>query len=344
MDSTLNYRKLGKSGIKVSAMGMGCWAIGGPFKSKDGRLFAYGNVNDNESVKTIHKALEIGVNLFDTAEAYGHGHSEEVLGQALKDSRDDVVIATKFRSVYDPKTQTNVDKTVILEKLRESVNKSLKRLQTDYIDIYQLHNARQDPTSALLIRDCLEELVDEGKIHYFGWSTDDASRAEQFVKSKHCTAIQYVLTVTRINTPMAKLCEENNLAGIIRSPFASGTLTGKYTKDTKRSPDHMLSETDFSTERYIKTFQVLDQLKELLIEQDRTLVQGILGYIWAKDDRAIPIPGAKTVNQITENAKALEIGPISQQVKHEIDSIFSELQVDFSYDNFAYYKEDKKDG
>jgi aryl-alcohol dehydrogenase-like predicted oxidoreductase len=323
---------------------MGCFAIGGSFKSKDGQIFAYGKVNDDESVATIHKALDIGVNLFDTAEAYGHGHSEEVLGQVLKESRDDVVIATKFRSVYDPKTQTNVEKPVILEKLRESVNKSLKRLQTDYIDIYQLHNARQDSSSALLIRDCLEELVEEGKIRYYGWSTDDVSRAEQFVKSKHCIAIQYALTITRINTPMATLCEENDLAGIIRSPFASGTLTGKYTKDTKRSPDHMLSETDFNIERYIKTFQALDQLKELLAEQGRTLVQGILGYIWAKNDRAIPIPGAKTVDQITENAKSLELGPISQQIMGEIDSIFSELQLDFSYDNFAYYKEDKKDG
>ncbi|MFX0185548.1 MAG: aldo/keto reductase [Candidatus Hodarchaeota archaeon] len=338
------YRKLGKSGIKVSAMGMGCWAIGGPFKTKDGRLLAYGNVNDKESIETIQKAVEIGINIFDTAEAYGHGHSEEVLGQALKDYRNDVIIATKFSSVYDPKTQTNNQKTAILEKLQEAVDKSLKRLQTDYIDVYQLHNARQDPSSALLIRDCLEELVDEGKIHYYGWSTDDASRAEQFAKSKHCTAIQYVLTVTRINTPMAKLCEENNLAGIIRSPFASGTLTGKYTRDTKRNPDHMLSETDFSTERYIRTFETLDQFKELLIEQDRTLVQGILGYIWAKNDRAIPIPGAKTVEQITENAKALELGSISKQFMSEIDSLFSELQVDFSYDNFAYYKQDKKDG
>ncbi|MFX0151381.1 MAG: aldo/keto reductase [Candidatus Hodarchaeota archaeon] len=336
-------RRLGKSNIEVSAMGMGCWAIGGPFKGKDGRLFAYGNVNDKESIETIQKALEMGINFFDTAEAYGHGHSEEVLGQALKDCRDDVIIATKFSNVYDPTVNSNSQKTAILEKLHEAVEKSLERLQTEYIDIYQLHNARQDPASALLIKDCLEELVDKGKIHYFGWSTDDASRAEYFAKSKYCTAIQYILTVTRVNTPIAKLCEETNLAGIIRSPFASGTLTGKYTKDTKRNSNHMLSEVDFSVERYVKTFQALDQFKELLIEQDRTLVQGILGYIWAKNDRAIPIPGAKTVKQITENAKTLELGPISQKIMHEVDSIFSELQVDFSYDNFDYYKEDKKD-
>ncbi|MFW9902948.1 MAG: aldo/keto reductase [Candidatus Thorarchaeota archaeon] len=339
----LYTRRLGKSNIEVSALGMGCFAIGGPFKNEDGNLFAYGKVEDKESIDTIHKALEAGVNFFDTAEAYGHGHSEEILGQALKYRRDEVVIATKFRSVYDPKIHTYMDKTSILQKLRESVNKSLNRLQTDYIDIYQLHNARQDPTSALLIRDCLEELVDEGKIRYYGWSTDDPNRVEQFAKSKHCTAIQYVLTITRINTPIAKICEENNLAGIIRSPFASGTLTGKYTKATKRSSDHMLSTVDFNIKRYINTFQLLEQLKELLTEYGRTLVQGILGYIWAKDERAIPIPGAKTINQITENTRSLELGPISRQLMNEIDSIFSELQLDFSYDNFAYYKEDKKD-
>lgn len=337
-------RKLGKSNIEVSALGMGCWAIGGPFEGSNGEILGYGKVNDHESIQTIHKALELGVNFFDTAEAYGRGHSEEILGNVLKDRRDDVVIATKFRTVYDPNTETTANKDIILDKLQRSLDNSLKRLQTDYIDIYQLHNARQDSISALIIKDCLEKLVDEGKIRFYGWSTDDASRAEEFAKGKHCLAMQYVLTVTRINTPMAKLCKDNNLAGIIRSPFASGTLTGKYNKNTKRTPDHMLAKTDFSTERYIKIFQALDQLKELLAEEGRTLVQGILGYIWAKNDGVIPIPGAKTVNQIVENAKTLEFGPISQKLMGEIDTIFLEQQVDFSIENFPYYQETTKEG
>jgi aryl-alcohol dehydrogenase-like predicted oxidoreductase len=324
-------------------MGLGCWAIGGPFTTKDGRRMAYGKVDDKESINTVQTALEKGINLFDTAEAYGHGHSEEVLGQALKNSekeREEVIIATKFSNVATQNGQGNNPKRGIREKLEEAVSGSLQRLQTDYIDLYQLHSARHNPTSALLIAECLEELVDEGKIRYYGWSTDDANRAEQFAKKTHCTAIQYVLTVSRINTPMAKLCEVNDLAGIIRSPLGSGTLTGKYAKDTKRDPDHMLSNTDFTTERYIQTFRALDQLKGFLTEQGRTLVQGILGYIWAKNDRAIPIPGAKTITQIAENAKTLEQGPISQKDMREIDSIFKEIQVDFSYENFAYYKQD----
>jgi len=103
----------------------------------------------------------------------------------------------------------------------------------------------------------------------------------------------------------------------------------------------MLGAVDFDTERYEKIFQTLDQLKTLL--EDRTLVQGILGYIWAKNDRAIPIPGAKTVDQITEIGQCLDLGPLTKQEMGDIDSLFSELQLDFSYDNFAYYKEDKKE-
>ncbi|MHA1945237.1 MAG: aldo/keto reductase [Candidatus Hodarchaeales archaeon] len=334
-------RRLGKSNIEVSGLGMGCFGIGGPFKTKDGRFLAYGDVNDKESIEVMHKALDLGINFFDTAEAYGiEGRSEKVMGQALKDYRDDVIIATKFSSVYKSTTKIQANKVSILEKLHEAVDNSLKRLQTDYIDVYQLHSSRQDPDSALLIGECLETLVEEGKIRYYGWSTDDASRAEMFSKGKHCTALQYVLTLTRINTPIARLCEENDLAGIIRSPFASGTLTGKYTKNTKRQSNHMLGGTDFDTERYEKIFQTLDQLKELL--EDRTLVQGILGYIWAKDDRAVPIPGAKTVDQIAEIGQCLDLGPITKQEMGEIDSLFSELQLDFSYENFAYYKDDKK--
>jgi len=335
-------RRLGKSNIEVSGLGLGCFGIGGPFKTKDGRFLAYGDVNDKESIEVIHKALDLGINLFDTAEAYGtEGRSEKVLGQALKDYRDDVIIATKFSSVYKSRSKIQATKASILEKLHEAVDNSLKRLQTDYIDVYQLHSSRQDPDSALLIGECLEVLVEEGKIRYYGWSTDDATRAEMFSKGKHCVALQYGLTLTRINTPIARLCEENDLAGIIRSPFASGTLTGKYTKNTKRPSNHMLGAVDFDTERYEKIFQTLDQLKTLL--EDRTLVQGILGYIWAKNDRAIPIPGAKTVDQITEIGQCLDLGPLTKQEMGDIDSLFSELQLDFSYDNFAYYKEDKKE-
>jgi aryl-alcohol dehydrogenase-like predicted oxidoreductase len=147
-----NYtRRLGKSNIQVSGLGMGCFAIGGPFKGNGGQIFAYGEVDDKESIHTIHKALELGVNFFDTAEAYGiEGRSEKVLGEALKGRREDVVIATKFSDVFDDTKESILDRKLIREKLAKALNGSLERLQTDYIDVYQLHNAVQQSESALV--------------------------------------------------------------------------------------------------------------------------------------------------------------------------------------------------
>lgn len=190
----------------------------------------------------------------------------------------------------------------------------------------------------MVISDTLEDLVNEGKIHYYGWSTDDPERAKEFAKGKNCTVIQFILNILRNNTPMANLCEMNDLAGIIRQPMQSGILSGKYTKETKRASNHFYANVDFTTERYEKIFNSLNSLKDLLKNNNLTMVQTALGYIWAKNKKVIPIPGAKTVEQITENAKTLESGPISQNFMREIDSLFKELHHDFSYDNFEYYK------
>ncbi|MHA1967950.1 MAG: aldo/keto reductase [Candidatus Hodarchaeales archaeon] len=331
-------RKLGKSNREVSALGMGCWGIGGPFKNQEGQYLAYGDVDDKESIKTVQTALYLGINFFDTADVYGCGHSEKILGQALKDEREDVVIATKFGSTFDPETRTTLGKNFSPEYINKAVNDSLRRLQTNYIDIYQLHDARHDSENALVIRDILEDLVNEGKIRYYGWSTDDPERAKEFAKGENCLAIQYILNILRNNTPIAEICEIYDLAGIIRQPMQSGILSGKYTKDTKRASNHFYANADFTTERYEKIFNSLNFLEDVLKNNDLTMVQTALSYIWAKNNRAIPIPGAKTVEQITENAKTLESGPISQKFMREIDSIFKELHHDFSHDNFEYYK------
>ncbi|MFX0087240.1 MAG: aldo/keto reductase [Candidatus Hodarchaeota archaeon] len=331
-------RKLGKSNIKISALGMGCWGIGGPFKSQNGNYLAYGDVKDKESIKTVHKALNLGINFFDTADVYGCGHSEKILGQALKDHREEVIIATKFGNTFNSETRTVLGKDFSPEYISKAVNSSLQRLQTDYIDIYQLHDARHDSEGALIIKDILEKLVDEGKIHFYGWSTDDAERAKEFAKGEHCVAMQYIMNITRHNTPMANLCKETNLAEIIRQPLRSGILTGKYTKNTKRAPNHFLGKTNFNTDLYAKIFNSIEQMKDILKESELTIVQAALGYIWAKNNGTIPIPGAKTENQITEIAKILEYGPISPKVMNDIDSIFKESQMDFSYENFSYYK------
>lgn len=144
--------------------------------------------------------------------------------------------------------------------------------------------------------------------------------------------------ITPNHVMIAELCKKNNLAGIIRQPIQSGILSGKYTKDTKRDSNHFYAGVDFTTERYKEIFESVEALKDLLIQHDLTMVQASLGYIWAKNKRVIPIPGAKTIEQISENAKTLEYGPISRKLMSDIDSLFKNLQVDFSYETFPYYK------
>jgi aryl-alcohol dehydrogenase-like predicted oxidoreductase len=127
-------RTLGRSNIEVSALGLGCWAIGGPWSWSDGRAMGWGQVDDAESARAIHKALDLGVSFFDTAANYGAGHSERILGQALAGRRDRVVIATKFGHVVDEETRVVHDDDVLLENIRQDCENSLRRLGTDYID------------------------------------------------------------------------------------------------------------------------------------------------------------------------------------------------------------------
>ncbi len=333
-------RKLGKSDKTISAMGMGCWAIGGPFQNENGDYLGYGEVDDKESIATIHTALDLGLNLFDTADVYGCGHSEQILGQAFQGyEREDIIIATKFGSTFDEETKRVTGKNFTEEYINEAIDASLKRLQTDYLDIYQLHDSRHDRIDALRVRDILENLVQEGKIRYYGWSTDDPERMRQFSSGTHCIAVEYVLHLLRANTAMIRLCDAENLVSIIRQPIQSGLFSGKYDTTTKRDPKHFYGKSDFSTEYYQRIFAAIDKMKELIQEYDLTMVQATIGYIWAKNDQTFPIPGAKTVQQITENSSCLNLGPISNSLMKEIDAIFVEQQSDFSYETFPYYKQ-----
>jgi aryl-alcohol dehydrogenase-like predicted oxidoreductase len=191
---------LGKSGIEVSAMGMGCWAIGGPWTWSDGRAMGWGQVDDAESIRAIHAALDLGINFFDTAANYGAGHSERVLGQALVGRRDQAVIATKFGHIIDEQTRVVTgDDDAVLENIRQDCENSLRRLDTDYIDIYQLHAGNYDPVKAVGLLEVLEELVAEGKIRAYGWSTNDTDRARVFAQGEHCAAIQHTMYVFRLS-------------------------------------------------------------------------------------------------------------------------------------------------
>lgn len=324
-------RKFGKSSLEVSALGMGCWAIGGPWTwaqpGRDPFPAGWGHTDDAESIRAIHAALDADVTLFDTAANYGAGHSEVVLGRALAGRRENVVIATKFAHIVNEAEKTVYsDDEQILKNVRQDVENSLRRLQTDYIDIYQLHEAQYDPELALTLRDVLEELVEEGKIRWYGWSTDLVDRARVFADGTHCTSIQFRLNAIFDNQEMRQLCQAFNLAGLNKDPLNKGLLTGKFTSQSTFPKDDLRSQVSFEEERIVRRLKTVEALRGLFTAGGRSMAQGAICYIWGLDERMIPIPGFKSVKQVEDNAGAMAFGPMSAEDVAQVQAVVAELE------------------
>ncbi|HEX2955000.1 MAG TPA: aldo/keto reductase [Bacillota bacterium] len=323
----MEKRLLGRSGIEVSPMGLGSWAIGGPFYF-EGKADGYGQVDDQESVRAIQRGLELGINFIDTSDAYGIGHSEEVIGKAIAGKREKVVLATKFGYFGSEATKTLHGTNLAPDYIERACDASLKRLKTDYIDLYQLHVWEIGLSEIDSVCDTLDRLVEKGKIRTYGWSTDLVGGAELFSKRANCTAIQHQLNVFEGSTAMLELCEESNLASINRSPLAMGFLSGKFNADTVFSKDDVRGagfsyyESIFKDGKVTKeSLDKLDSIKSILTSDGRTPAQGALAWIWAKSGSTIPVPGFKSVKQVEDNAKAMEFGPLSKTQMKEIDQI-----------------------
>jgi len=322
-------RTLGKSGLEVSALGMGCWAIGGPWqwagKGEDPIPAGWGKIDDDESIRAIHAALDAGITLFDTAANYGAGHSERILARALKGRRSQVVIATKFGHVVDEDRKlVRSDDSQILANVKTDVENSLRRLQADTIDLYQLHAWDYDPTMALELRGLLEGLVKEGKIRWYGWSTDLVDHGRVFAEGKHCAAIQFIINALRDNPEMRALCADFDMAGIIRDPLNRGILTGKFTTKSTFPEDDIRSLADFGDERMKRRLAAVEALRQVMTSGGRSMAQGALSYIWGLDERLIPIPGFKSVAQVKENAASMAFGPLKSEEMLQVQQIVAE--------------------
>lgn len=325
-------RRLGPSDITVGALGLGCWAIGGPW-SFGGNPAGWSEVDDDESIRAIHRALELGVTLFDTAANYGAGHSERILGRAIAGHRDEVVIATKFgyavdevgRSVvhYDADENTSD----VAARVRDDLHASLRRLDTDHVDVYLLHVGGLEVGRALEAREVLEQLVDEGSIGTYGWSTDRADAFEPFAGAPHCGVVEQQLSVLDdIGAELLATCERLGLASLVRAPLGMGLLTGKFAPSTTFSSDDVRSiaawHPGFRDGR--PTAEWLDQLarvRDVLTASGHTLAQGALAWLWARSPNTVPIPGFKSVAQVEENCGALTKGPLSSDQVAEIDRL-----------------------
>ncbi|MEU0843534.1 aldo/keto reductase [Streptomyces sp. NPDC005962] len=326
METMAHNRTLGRSGIEVSALGFGCWAIGGEWWSVDGQPLGWGRVDDDESVRAVRRALDLGVTFFDTADAYGTGHSERVLGRALGKRRGDVVVATKWGNVFDERTRTREGQDDSPEHVRRALTASLRRLDTDYIDLYQLHISDADPERAAQLREVCEELVREGSVRAYAWSTDDPARAAVFAEGPGCAAVQHRLNILQDAPELLALCAESDLASIDRSPLAMGLLTGKHAPgralesgDIRNAPPAWLPGFTANEGADPVWLQRVDALRSVLTSDARTLAQGALAWIWARSTRTIPIPGFRTVAQAEENAGAIAKGPLSPQQMAEVD-------------------------
>jgi aryl-alcohol dehydrogenase-like predicted oxidoreductase len=321
---TTMTRVLGRSGMTVSALGVGCWAIGGPWYAGRQPL-GWGAVDDDESVRAIRRALELGVTFFDTADTYGAGHSERVLGRALGADRDAVLIATKWGNTFDEDTKQSIGQDTSPEHVRRAARASLSRLGTDRIDLYQLHLNDLPVPQALELIPVLDELVAEGLIRAYAWSTDSAPSAEAFARAgAHATAVQHDFSVLHDAPAVLAVCDEYDLASINRGPLAMGLLTGKYTADTTLGPDDVRGISPEWMDLFRdgrpapEWLRRVEAIREVLRSDGRTLAQGALAWLWARSGRTVPIPGCRTVAQVEENAGAMAYGPLTQSQLDEV--------------------------
>ena len=322
-------RRLGRSNLDVSAMGLGCWAMGGPW-TYDNEPAGWGQVDDAESIRAIHYALDVGVNFFDTAANYGCGQSERVLGRAVAGRRDKVIMATKFGYIVDEEKRlvTRNDDHVV-SRIRQECEDSLRRLNTDYIDLYQFHKDDYDPEKAAEIRDYLEMLVEAGKIRWYGWSTINPAGAQVFAQGRLCTAIQHWMNMGTDMPEMLAVCQKYDQASVIRSPLGSGNMTGKFMRDSTFPVDDWRRDWNSHSDFLIHRRQRIAEIGKFFAEAGdvRTLAQIALAWIWTRSDHAIPIPGFKAVAQVKENIQAMDFGLLSDAQMKKIDEIFGRASV-----------------
>lgn len=313
-------------GIEISNIGFGCWAIGGHF-TLFGKPDGWGNISDEESIKAIHLGMEMGVNLFDTADVYGTGHSEEVLGKAIKGNRHKVAIATKFGFTYNETTNevngTNVSKKYI----KEALKRSLTRLQTEYIDLYQCHVGDLTEDQAYVMGETFEELVKEGVILTYGWSTFTTKSVDIFVNDFNPSVIQYSSNVFDQNDALVHLTKQYNLASLCNSPLATGVLTGKYShnsqlgKEDFRSAGHSWVAYFEDGKPRPEYLQKLAAIRDILTSNGRTLSQGALCWLLSVNENNIPIPGFKNDMQAKENAGVLGMDLMKEKELRELRDI-----------------------
>lgn len=305
--------------IEVSAIGMGCM----------GFSHGYGELPPKEeSIRLIRKAYDLGCTLFDTAEGYGPFVNEELVGEAVKPFRDKVVITTKFSPFLFP-NQKNWAKSKLDKKaIRLALEDSLKRLQTDYVDIYYEHRVPLD-SNVEEVAEIMGELISEGKIKGWGQSQSNAEQIRKAHAVTPLSAIQseYSMMERMFEKDVIPLCRELNIGFVAFSPMASGFLSGKYTKDMKYYGDDVRRAiTRFKPENVEKNQPLLDMLHEFANAKKCTPAQISLAWMLYKNNFVVPIPGMRKDERIIENLGAAEV-VLSENEFNAIEQELSKIEI-----------------
>jgi aryl-alcohol dehydrogenase-like predicted oxidoreductase len=312
-------------GHDIPALGLGCWAIGGHFEI-GGAAKGWGKVDDRQSIQSIHAAVAAGIRFFDTAQAYGLGHSEELLGEAIG-NRPDVMIGTKVGYAINPAAKQFVGEDTSPLAIAASIEASLRRLRRDQIDLVHLHVNELSIPMATGVFDCLAELRRQGKVRSFGWSTDFPDRASAFAGINGFVSVQHALNVFFRADKLLPVIEHHGLLSINRSPLAMGLLSGKYDSASRFGKDDVRGHNEawlsyFKDGRIEESYaKRLSAVRDLLTAGGRSLVQGAICWIWARSQNTLPIPGFKTPGQVEELAGALQFGPLPGRAMDEIEQV-----------------------
>jgi aryl-alcohol dehydrogenase-like predicted oxidoreductase len=300
----MKYRKLGKNGPEISVIGFGSWAIGG-----GGWASAWGNQDDELSVESVRVALNNGINFFDTAAVYGLGHSEEVIGKALKGDRDKVVLATKCGLIWDE--NKNISKNGTYDSILREAEASLRRLGTDYIDLYQMHWPDTDANApAEETMRAMDKLVQDGKVRYVGVSNYNASLLEASLSVRHVDSLQPPYSILRpaVEKEILPFCLEKGIGVVAYSPLTSGLLSGNYTYDTKFSDDDWRSRNAAHTgEGLRKNVDRVEKLKVIASRYGITMPQLAIAYDLSHPALTSALVGVRKPSHILSVLPAIDL-------------------------------------
>lgn len=310
----MQQRKLGANGPQVSAIGLGCMGMSDFYSTAQ---------DEKESIATLHRALELGVTLLDTADMYGPHTNELLLGKAIKGKREQVFLATKFGIVRDPANPNARGVCGKPDYIRSAVEGSLTRLGTDVIDLYYQH--RIDPTVPIEETvGTLAELVQEGKIRYIGLSEASATTLERAHRVHPITALQseYSLWTRDMEAEILPTCERLGIGFVPYSPLGRGFLTGAiHSPDDLAADDFRRTNPRFSGENFGKNLQLVEKINQLAQEKQVTPSQLALAWVLAQGEHIVPIPGTKRRRYLEENVAALDV-TLTKEELAAIDAIF----------------------